>query len=901
MRSHSLARLLRPLLTAGAFLLAASVVHAEKPFSFAETPGQLPKTVVPRHYALRIQPDLAARTATGTARIELEVAQPVAEIVLNALELTIGAATLDDAAPLAPQLDPEKQTLRLRAAGGAPIAAGKHMLTIAYTAKIGTQAQGFFVDKYPTPRGDKLMLGTQMEPTDARRVFPCWDEPVFRATFDVTLVVRENLLAIANMPAARETPLAAQPGWKEVAFARTPAMPTYLVALYAGEFETVEGEHDGVQLRIVTTEGKRESARYALESTKRILAFYDDYFGVRYPLPKLDQIAVPAAFSSFSAMENWGAITYIDTAILYDPATSSQARREAAFETIAHEIAHQWFGNLVTMAWWDNLWLNEGFASWMGTKCSDALNPAWQLWPRANADKERAMALDARKTTHPVQTPVANESQASDAFDEISYQKGQSFLRMLEAYLGEATFRDGIRRYIARHQYSNTTTADLWAALGEASGKPVVALAAGWTAQPGFPVVEVARATENGRPALRLQQNRFTLNDPGAAPLQWKIPVTLADPTSSAAPKILLLETPQTTLPWPEATPAARGPEAGATLKANIHDTGYYRVFYQEPLRGALVRQFRRLASTDQLNLLADTWAFVENGVVDARAWLDLAAQLGDTTSQPIWSHLLDRLALIDRLERGGRGRRAFQAWGTQFLAPQLARLGWTPARDESPLDTSLRAALVKQLGRFGDPAVIAECGRRFETFLKDPKTLTGDLRDSVLLVAGRYATRETYEKLHALARNAHTTEDKRRAYAAMQSALDPALARETLALTLADEMSVAESTRNVANVALNGEQEALAWDFTLQHTDQLLAQMTFFGRNEYLPRIAGAFTEAARADELEAAVKKALPPEALAEALKTSDLIRHLAAVKQRELPVIDAWVKERVKTPEL
>ena len=598
MRSHSLARLARPLFAVGAFLLLLSVGRAEKPFSFADTPGQLPKAVVPRHYALRIQPDLVARSATGTARIDVEVSQPVREIVLNALELTIASATLDDAATLlAAKLDPEKQTLTLTAPGAAPIAPGRHSVTIAYTAKIGTQAQGLFVDKYPTPSGDKLMLGTQMEPTDARRVFPCWDEPVFRASFDVTLVVRENLLAIANMPVAHEAPLAAQPGWKEVTFARTPAMATYLVALYAGEFETVEGEHDGVQLRIVTTEGKRESARYALESTKRILAFYNDYFGVRYPLPKLDQIAVPAAFSSFSAMENWGAITYIDTAILYDPATSSQARREAAFETIAHEIAHQWFGNLVTMAWWDNLWLNEGFASWMGTKCSDALNPAWQLWPRANADEERAMALDARKTTHPVQTPVANESQASDAFDEISYQKGQSFLRMLEAYLGEATFRDGIRRYIARHQYSNTTTANLWAALGEASGKPVVALAAGWTEQPGFPVVEAALATENGQPTLRLQQNRFTLNDPGAAPLQWKIPVTLADPTRPDAPQIVLLETQRTSLPWP----------AGATLKANVHDAGYYRVFYQEPLRGALVRQFRQLAPTDQLNLLADT------------------------------------------------------------------------------------------------------------------------------------------------------------------------------------------------------------------------------------------------------------------------------------------------------
>ena len=280
------------------------------------------------------------------------------------------------------------------------------------------------MDKYPTPSGDKLMLGTQMEPTDARRVFPCWDEPVHRATYDVTLVVPAQLMAVSNMPVVRETALGT--GLKEVVFARTPAMASYLVALYAGEFEAVEGEQDGVQLRIITTEGKRASAAYALEATRRLLAYFNDYFGVRYPLPKLDQIAVPNAFVTFGAMENWGAITYIDTALLYDPATGSQANREAVFETIAHEVAHQWFGDLVTMAWWDNLWLNEGFASWMGTKATDALNPDWQLWVRASEEEEGALALDARRTTHPILQPIANESQANDAFDTISYQKASA-------------------------------------------------------------------------------------------------------------------------------------------------------------------------------------------------------------------------------------------------------------------------------------------------------------------------------------------------------------------------------------------------------------------------------------------------------------------------------------------
>ena len=889
-----------PRLLAVACVLPAAL-FAEKPFSFADTPGQLPKAVLPRHYTLRLQPDLAARTTTGTARIDLELLQPVHELVLNALELDIDSAVLvDDATrplPLTPRLDAGKQTLTLPVG----LSAGRHTISISYRGKIGTQAEGFFVDKYPTPTGDKLMLGTQFEPTDARRVFPCWDEPVYRATYDITLVVPEKLLAVGNMPVARETPLAG--GLKEVVFERTPAMASYLVALYAGEFEAVEGEQDGVKLRILTTEGKRASALYALESTKRILAYYNEYFGVPYPLPKLDQVAVPNAFATFGAMENWGCITYIDTALLHDPATSSQEGRERVFEVIAHEMAHQWFGDLVTMAWWDNLWLNEGFASWMGTKASDALNPDWQLWVRAAEAKEGAMGLDARKTTHPIQRPIANESQANDAFDTISYQKGQAFLRMLETYLGEDTFRSGIRRYVGQHKYSSTTTADLWTALGEASGKPVVALAAGWTEQPGFPIVLVSavgasldddRASGSGAPtstrALQLQQSRFSVNDPAAAPLTWKIPVAIANTASMGVSTVTLLEDRPVIAPWPAGT---------GTPKANLGNAGFYRVLYDDALSDALTREIATLPVSDQLNFLGDTWALVEAGRRPATAWLGLAEQLRASPSQPVWEHLIEKLALIDRFQIDQPGRRAWQAWVAQLLAPRFAQLGWEARAGESPLDATLRAKLVEALGRCGDRAVIDECLRRFQAYRADPASLPGNLRGPVLAVVGRYATRETYDQLHQLARAARTTEEKRRAYAGMQAALDPALAAETLALTLGNEMSTTESARNVAAVAGN-EHADLAWEFAREHTDALLQRTTFFGRNIYLPGIARASTDARRAGELENLVREKLPPDAFAEAAKAADLIRLYAAVKQRELPAIDAWVKVRVQLKE-
>ncbi len=863
-------------------------LFAEKPFAFADTPGQLPKTVVPRHYTLRIQPDLEKRTTAGTTTIELDVLAPVSELVLNSHELEIDSAALIDSPaaprPLTPRLDPAKQTLTLPVA----LAAGRHTVTITYRGRIGTQAEGFFVDKYPTPSGDKLMLGTQFEPTDARRVFPCWDEPVYRATYDVTLVVAEKLMAVTNMPAVSEKSLGN--GLKEVVFARTPSMASYLVALYAGEFETLEGEQDGVKLRIITTEGKRASAAYALESTKRILAYYNEYFGTPYPLPKLDQIAVPNAFATFGAMENWGAITYIDTALLFDPATSSQANREAVFRVIAHEVAHQWFGDLVTMAWWDNLWLNEGFASWMATKCSDALNPDWQLWVRASEAKEGALGLDARKTTHPIQQPIANESQANDAFDTISYQKGQAFLRMLEAYLGEDAFRAGLRRYMAVHQYSSTTTADLWAAISAASGKPVVELAAGWTEQPGFPVVFVSATGEGANRSLRLEQSRFSVNDPTAAPLTWKVPVTLANTADLTKTTVTLLTAQPATVSWP----------AGAgTPKANVGNTGFYRVLYDDTLNDALRREITTLPGTDQLNLLGDTWALNEAGRLSATAWLGLAEQLRASLSQPVWEHLIEKLALIDRLQFNQPGRRPFHAWAVQLLTPPFARLGWEAKPGESPLDATLRPKLITALGNYGDRAVIEECTRRWTAFLANPDSLPGNIRPSVLAVVGRYATRETYDQLHTLAKEAKTTQEKRRAYAGMQAVLDPALAAETLALTLGDELSTSEAARNVAVVAA-GEHPDLAWEFAKANTDALLKRTTFFGRNVYLPGIAQASTNAARATELEELVRAKLPADAFAEAAKGADLIRLRALMKQRELPAIDAWIKERVKLPE-
>ena len=449
---------------------------AEAPFSLDSTPGQLPKSVVPRHYELKLQPDLATLTTRGSMIVEIEVRQPVREIILNALDLEITSAII--AAPLAMPLKVTLDSARQTATFGLPmqLAPGTYRMALEFNGTVSEQAQGLFYVKYAAPGGRKVMLATQMEPADARRMFPCWDEPVFRATFDLTVILPEKLLAVSNLPVQRQTALPG--GLTEVVFARTPPMASYLVLLAAGEFEELTGEAEGVKLRIITTAGKREQGRYALESTRKLLGYYNRYFGIKYPLPKLDQIAIPGGFSG--AMENWGAITYNESMLLLDPGVSSQQTRQEIFVTLAHEISHQWFGDLVTTAWWDNLWLNEGFATWMATKATGHFNPEWQMWLKEAPEINSVMGDDARGSTHPLQTPVLNESQATDAFDSITYQKGEALLRMLECYLGEEPFQRGVHEYLAAHAYSSTTTADLWEALEKSSGQPVKTLAPGW-------------------------------------------------------------------------------------------------------------------------------------------------------------------------------------------------------------------------------------------------------------------------------------------------------------------------------------------------------------------------------------------------------------------------------------
>ena len=863
-------------------LPAASGAAAETVYSFASTPGKLPKTVVPIHYAIELEPNLESLTLAGSEVIDLEVREPTAQLTLNAVGMTLTAATIDtQGAAIA--LDAANETATLTFPH--PLDAGRYKLRIAFSAAINRFGRGVFYVDYPTDKGSKRLISSHLEPADARRVFPCWDEPAFKATFGLTVTVPRSFLAVSNMPIASEEPVT--PTLKQVTFATTPVMSSYLFVLAAGELERLSAQADGVTIGVVTTLGKREQGRYALDRAADLLRYFNDYFGVKYPLPKLDLIAVPGGFGG--AMENWGGITFFESRLLFDPASNAATAQRGIFSILAHEMAHQWFGDLVTMGWWDNLWLNEGFASWMQAKAAEHMFPQWQTWLNSGG-KQFAMGLDARRTAHPIQQPVANETEAMAVFDGITYSKGQAFIRMLESYLGEAAFRDGIRKYMADHAYGNTTTANLWRALEAASGKPVAEVAARFTEQAGVPLV-VAQATcvgDEQRIALRQERFSITSSTGAAAALpqqRWPVPVT-AGPPGAVRPEQSILLQGRGEIP---------GGRCGEPVKLNLGDIGYYRVEYDAASRAALTKSLPLMTPADRVNMLADSWALVEAGRAEPASYLELIEEIGNDDARAVWEQVIGALARLEWLARGRPERPAVQAYARAKLRPLLDRLGWDAAAAEGNDAALLRARLIGVLGSFGDEQILAEAKHRFAAFQQDPSALRPALRETVTHLVGLTADRATYDTLLALARKTMNTSERVRYYSAAASARDAALARASLELTLTDELPSTLVGNVIGSVASSGEQRDLAWEFVQTNFERLAGKQGPSFRNTFVSNFMTNFSDAAHARELArfAPVHATSGGRMVAE--RSQEAIMIAADFKARALPAIDAWIKRR------
>ncbi|MXX53810.1 MAG: M1 family peptidase, partial [Dehalococcoidia bacterium] len=476
---------------------------------------KLPTDVRPTLYTLTLEPDLESFTFTGSETIAIEVDEPASLIAMNSSEIAIQSATLSlsngsEIQPESITFDEEKETVTLAFTETVPVGAAE--LSIEFTGELNDKLRGFYRSTYTDVDGNqRWMATTQFEATDARRAFPCWDEPAVKAAFDITLVVPQELEAISNTEPVSITNT--DDGKKVVHYAETPVMSTYLLAFIVGDLACVQDRtRDGVLMRVWATRGNEDKGQYALETSMALLDYFHDYFGVPYPLSKLDHIAIPDFAAG--AMENWGAITYREVALLVDPVDSSAGTREIVAAIISHEMAHQWFGDLVTMEWWDDLWLNESFASWMGDKAVDYLHPEWEMWTQfLTHDTSSALNLDGLRNSHPIEQPVNNPAEIGELFDAISYSKGGSVLRMLEHYLCEDDFREGLRLYIQRHQYANARTRDLWNALGEASGQPVAEIMDSWTSQTGYPVLEASVNRSGESIEVGLYQSRFLYDE----------------------------------------------------------------------------------------------------------------------------------------------------------------------------------------------------------------------------------------------------------------------------------------------------------------------------------------------------------------------------------------------------
>jgi aminopeptidase N len=854
---------------------------AEQLFSFDRTPGRLPKTVVPIHYAIELEPDLENLTLAGSEVVDIEVREPTDKLVLNAVGVTLGEAGIDASAARARiALDAGNETATLTFSR--PLAAGAHKLRIAFRAQINKFARGMFLVEYPTESGTRRMISSQLEPADARRVFPCWDEPAFKASIALTVTVPRSFLAVGNMPVAHEEPVT--PSLKQITFAPTPKMSTYLFVFAAGELERLSAQADGVTVGVVTTAGKREQGRFALDNAVKLLRYFNDYFGVKYPLPKLDLIAVPGGMAG--AMENWGGITFFESRLLFDPASSSPSARRGIFDILAHEMAHQWFGNLVTMGWWDNLWLNEGFASWMQAKAAEHFFPQWRTWLNTNGQKQSAMNLDARRTSHPIQQPVANESEAMAVFDGITYGKGQALIRMLESYLGTGVFRDGIRKYMADHAYGNTTTGDLWQALETASGKPVGAIAGTFTEQAGVPLIIVQASCAAEEQRIHMRVDRFSIHDTDAAPRRWQVPVVLGPLRAVQASETVLLADDDKEI--------AAG-RCGEPVKLNIGDVGYFRVEYDGASRAALAKSLALMAPADRLNLLADEWALLQAGRSDAQSYFELLDEIGNDDDRAVWDQMIRSFARLNRLARGHAQRPALQAYARAILRPVFDRLGWDAVGREDDESGILRTRLIRVLGELNDDAIIAEAKRRFASFLKDPATLRPSLREAVTQLVGESADHQSYDTLLALARKSTNTNERVRYYSAAASARDPALARETLWLALTEELPSTLRSSVLNLVASAGEQPELAWEFVQRNFAVLAAKQGPSFRDYFVSNFMLSFSDADRAAELASFAPVHATSGGRAVAARAQEAILIDAEFKARALPAIDDWIKRR------
>ncbi|MEP6917422.1 MAG: M1 family aminopeptidase, partial [Acidobacteriota bacterium] len=691
-------------------------------------------------------------------------------------------------------------------------------IAIEYRGILNDQLRGLYLSK----ANNRRYAVTQLEATDARRMFPSFDEPAFKATFTIAATIDQADHAISNGAVVSDTP-GPGAGKHTITFDSTPKMSTYLVALAVGDFECTSGRADNIPIRICSTPDKKDQTGFALEAAEKILEYYDKYYAVKYPFKKLDVVAVPDFAAG--AMENTGAIFYRETLLLADPKGASVAVRKNIASVLAHEMAHQWFGDLVTMQWWDDIWLNEGFANWMETKPLKAWKPEWHAELDEVQSNQKAMSLDSLQTTRPIRAKASTPAEINELFDAIAYEKGAAVLRMVEAWVGEEAFRKGVNAYIERFKYSNARAEDFWGTLTASTGKPVDRVMAGFVDQPGVPLVSAAVQCDMGRGAATLAQvppeatgtrragtgtaaNAGGLSRSGGSPVPgppsraWTIPVCLTTPGNKNACDVL-----------ESASETVRFDACSPWVMANAGGRGYYRVVNTPEMVRSIARDVGPLQPGERIALLSDEWALVRAQRHDVGTFLDLASGFRAERTPTVVRSLTGPLATIGDYLTGDASRAPYRAWVSSLLRPTLQDVGWTPAAGEADERRELRALLVSALGYTArDPEVIAKARSLVLEELAKPGTAEPSLLNAAVQVAAVSGDASLYEKYLARSRVAKTPEEHYRYMYALASFTDPRLVRRTLDYILGAEVRNQDAKVFISTLLANRDAQGLAW-----------------------------------------------------------------------------------------
>lgn len=845
---------------------------------------RLPIVAMPEHYILRFEPDLAAETFAGHARILIRVLQPTTDVVLHAAELkfhavSVRAGGVTQRAEISNDTGRETATLRVARA----IAPGVAELEIAYSGVLNRQLRGFYISE----ANDRKYAVTQLEATDARRMFPSFDEPQLKATFDITAVVDEHDYAISNGPIVAELPGPAA-GKRTLKFARTARMSTYLVALAVGDFECVADEVRSRPIRVCATPGKRALTEFALATTRELLEYFNDYFAIDYPFAKLDQVAIPDFAAG--AMENTGAVFYRESILLVDPSRASFAARKRAALVIAHEIAHHWFGNLVTMKWWDDLWLNEGFATWMEAKAVAGWKPEWDVGLDETQSIQSAMAIDALESTRSVRTRAETPVEINELFDPIAYEKAAAVLRMVESYVGEQAFRGGVNAYLETHAYGNAAAEDFWTMLTRATGAPVDRIMASFVDQPGVPLVSVSTVCRDGTTAVTLAQERYRQDARASAAVSqtWAIPVCVNVPGARDA------SVPASCTLLDEAVVSFEIEGCVPWLVANRGARGYYRTSYSEPMLRALVST-EALTPAAAIMLLADEWALVRAGRHGIGRFLEVAGALARRRADvaAVAESAGTRLDYVHEYLAGPSSVKPFEQWVRRTLGPALERLG--PAESgETMGEARSRAALMTALGAAGAaPDVLRTARASIQQYLRNPsEAIDPALLTALVDLAALNGDAKLFDAYLRRSRSAATPEERYRFLYALAEFRNRDLVGRTMQLALSDAIRTQDRGALVAAVLGNPAGREIAWEIVRARWSEIERTLRGFGGTSRIVQGLGAFCDRRTLEEIERFFGTHRVPSAERTLRQSVERIERCIALAEMQQPQLEQWL---------